>query len=111
MIATLAGSCFVAVTQIVTLSPNELTGTLRLAVGLFAFATPLLAVASFKVPAYSDGGSKTQLWEALFFLFAVLSAFFGFICLFWHFGALTGFVFIFGAIAAAVAFYLHGVRQ
>lgn len=113
MIATLAGSCFVVITQLATISVNDISSNLHNTLRLFSFATPVLAVASFNVPGYScsEGGSRMRLVEALLFFCACISALLGYFLLFFNFGGLTGSTFLVGVIVAGIILYLHGMEN
>ena len=96
----LAGACFVAVTQIVTLTSDGAFATsraLQLAITLFAVAIPVLVSMAYYLPQ-----SKNRYFVLM--LGAIVFAVTGLGATFFHFGLLQGVAFIVGVSIAAATF-------
>jgi hypothetical protein len=98
---TLSGSCFVALTQIVT--RDKVSDTLHYAALCFAIAIPCMAAYCLYPPTFQRHGGTWPLAYSLFHLFYVvvlLVTFFGLALLFFSISLLAGFLFCVGFFGA-----------
>jgi hypothetical protein len=98
---TLSGSCFVALTQIVT--RDKVSGTLHYAVLCFAIAIPCMAAYCLYPPTFQREGGTWSLAYSLFhllYLVVLLVTFFGLALLFFSISLLAGLLFCMGVFGA-----------